>query len=167
MSQKNKSTVPTIVTNTPTEDVLAGLKRELAGLSKITGTQFKTSSPVGDGFTVAIADEQKTENLVKLVSMVLGKQHFYNAAQNELSKLLGSSFSIPEFKINGYSAKDIFSDVVLRMQILSVAKRETELKELIKEGETFLTEADKKNIFLAKVAKAGVQPSALGLTQGE
>lgn len=122
-------------------DIISQLDKQIKEIGNIETSQYKTSmelQPFGN-----LKNVKDIETLVRAHSLIAGKEIRYN----ESVKALNVEGTAKAFNEGGYSLKDWEKDIQLQVRILTHKDRLAELKNLKKEAEQFVSEADKKAIF--------------------
>ena len=139
-----KANTELVLDNKEVPAILEILDKELTELKAITDKPWKTSGilDLGTGATIAIKTETKVENLVKALSSIIGRKHFYDQAQ----KLLELK-EVPEFSLNG-TLESWVEDIKLRLAIVQYEERKNKLQEFKDKMSKFLSEDDQKKVLL-------------------
>ena len=147
---KNKNNTNNEVATIPNDvpQVLSLLQAELDKQKHIEESVYKTSGNFAPGLT-NLKDETKVENLYKGLSIVLGKEHFYNLAIKTLKR---EHLQNHVFKHEGFTVEEWTADVELRIAIIENKERLDKLKEFKQRAEEFLSEQDKKAILFRDMA---------------
>lgn len=146
---KEKTTAVALATS-GTLGVIDFLKGELAKLQKETEVAPFTNGEFSTGISIInVHKEQKDENLILCVSVLLAKEQFHNAAY----KLMGDE-SHPAFTINGFTKDQWLSDIRTRRAFLKHDAKKKEIEALIEEGKEFISQKDREDMYKAKLAKA-------------
>jgi hypothetical protein len=152
-AKKSGQTMAVATIGETVPDALKAIKEELSKLQAISETSYKTGSDGKvENFPNSIQTETSIDVLVKMHSSAFGRNKAYNDSQAHLSELIGGNFAAPLFKINGATFDAIESDIVLRINVLSVKERKEKLETLLKEAQEFMTREDKFSMFQQKLA---------------
>jgi len=146
MSNKEKNTGKITVLN-PNDSVreqLATVERALVGLKHVSESNYKTSMNL-DGVG-NLKDETKTENLIKALSSVIGRETLYNLAASKLGLA-----SFPKFALGGGSSEDWTQDIKLRIAIITNKETIDALTKAKDELSKFLSEADQQQMAIERV----------------
>jgi hypothetical protein len=129
------------------KEMIELLQGELKNLKTIAETPFKTDGKIPQ--VCNIRDEKNLATLISAAASILIREKSYH----EGAVAIGAGDEYPAFTIDGKLAEDLLFDIKLRYQMVTQEVRRTELEDLLKEGETFLTLTDRKAMFMEKVAK--------------
>lgn len=143
--QQKPSTALTVTTEVP--DILQIIKEELATLTKVAETPFKTNGEFGGGFPNLIkTPEIKVETLIKAWASCKGQANAYADAQTDLGIP-----SAPVFTIAGFTQEEWKHDISLKISITTTDQRRKELEADLEEMKSFLSEQDRKAIVVKRI----------------
>lgn len=134
---------------------LDALRKQLKDIETISGTSFKCDGSIktGLGADVDIPKTKDIESLLKLGTTVALQEEAYN---QYATKSVGLE-SFPAFTFSGKKPANIHHDIKLQIQILGQEDKRKELLDLIKEGEAFISEAEKKQAWEKKLQAKGLK----------
>ncbi len=150
MSKEPKKAESKSVAIISTNSSLERLKNELASLTKISETPYKTDGKI-DGIPSNIQQETNIANLIKMYGSVKERARAYKESAEELQ-----INTFPQFNLNGNTLESYKHDIQLKIAIITIDERRKQLEGLVKEGEEFLTKEDKYEAYLKRLADAGL-----------
>jgi len=145
MGKQNANTTTALAVNTPVPEVLAAIKAKIESLKHIHDTPWKTSGVV-PGFSRSLKEETDKSVILKMLSVILAKEHWYDKA----AELAGITSYAP-FNEGGGTAADWIADVKLRGQIIEHKETLDKLKEAEGIMSKFLSEADQREMAMKQV----------------
>lgn len=133
-------------------DVISGINTEIEKMKDIenASSRYKTNldlKPFGN-----LKDIKNVEDLIKAYSYITNKAKAYDEAATELQLK-----DIKPFKEGGYGVEEWKADITLQIKVLTHSDRLKELQKLKKEAESFISQEDKKKMFLNKILTT-IQP---------
>jgi hypothetical protein len=161
MAKIKSNTAPSLelaISNGGIPDVLKALEAKMKEFEFIRDSKYKTSGNL-DGFG-DIKKETLITNLLRAYSVILAKYEAYEAGAADLGFT-----TYPAFEINGGSLNDWKADILLRKAIIEQKENMDQLQSFKDEAAKFMSEADQKQMFFAKLgnflSSTGTPASAL------
>lgn len=124
------------------------LKEELRHLQKIQESSYRADVSMSPVCNNKISEETCVEKLIEFHSVTSVRTAAYNTSQERLGVTEAKSF-----KMNGGTLPDIEDSIKLRIQIIQTEDRRKVLEELVKEGESLLTQEHKAQLFAEKIER--------------
>ena len=141
---KKSNQIAILDENSSTRQQLAAIDAALSKLQHVSESNYRTSmnlDGVGD-----LKQVTKTEDLIKALSSVLGRE----AAYNNAAKVIGLT-TYPVFTLGGGNAQDWTEDIKLRIAIINNKETLDTLKAAKEELSKFLSEAEQRALAVEKV----------------
>lgn len=146
MSKKSQTSTALAVVGSDVPTLLERVNAEIAKLKHIQDSVYKTT--MKDPQFGNLKEEKLIPNLLRVFSTILGKQHYYEAAAEEL----GLS-SYPVFHYEGSEVADWKHDILLRIAIIEQKDTLDKLNQFKERASKLLSEEDQKNLLARDMAK--------------
>lgn len=145
---KGTSTAVAVIGSNPLNGIEI-LKQELKNLKEIQNTPYKADVNMEPVSSNKISVETDVSKLIEFHAVTTARHNAFGDSQ----QILGVK-EAPVFRMNGGTLGEITQSIKHRIQIIQTEDRRKELEELVKEGESLLTQEHKVQLYAEKVAKA-------------
>ena len=125
--------------------VINVLDAKIKSLDHISDSKYKTSGKL-DGFG-DLKTETKIDNLIKAYSSIKGRETAYNNAAEDMGLT-----TYPQFEVNGSTADEWKSDIMLRIAIINHKDTLDKLTAYKEKMQQFMSKEEQKAVLMAEMA---------------
>lgn len=146
MAQKKVSSELALSSTFNAGEVVMSLTQKINELEHIEKPPVTSGQLTINGNSFVISKAEKTEELIAAYGWIKRTKEAYDEAAQELGVK-----QYPEKQFNGYTIDQWKKDIVLRIEFLNKHNTLEKLKELKTKAESFITQEDKKALFMQEL----------------